>query len=74
MVFSEEIPADTPIDKEKAVLSVGLLMSNIRPKTTATPGEMRTVKKLAITTFQGTTLIFSEDEIDIESTVKMLKV
>ena len=39
VVFSEEIPADTPI-----------------------------------TTFQGTTLIFSEDEIDIESTVKMLKV
>jgi hypothetical protein len=26
---------------------------------------MRSVKKLAITTFQGTTLIFSEDEIDI---------
>jgi hypothetical protein len=35
---------------------------------------MRSVKKLAITTFQGTTLIFSEDEIDVEATVKMLKV
>ncbi|MGO0762734.1 cold shock domain-containing protein, partial [Citrobacter freundii] len=38
------------------------------------PGEMRTLKKLAITTFQGTTLIFSEDEIDIDETVKLLKV
>jgi hypothetical protein len=35
---------------------------------------MRTLKKLAITTFQGTTLIYSEDEIDVEATVKMLKV
>ncbi|MGS3543118.1 hypothetical protein ACB371_20135, partial [Klebsiella pneumoniae] len=25
-------------------------------------------------TFQGTTLIFSEDEIDIDATVKLLKV
>ena len=33
-----------------------------------------TLKKLAITTFQGTTLIFSEDEIDIDATVKLLKV
>jgi hypothetical protein len=33
-------------------------------KSTVQPGEMRSVKKLAITTFQGTTLIFSEDEID----------
>jgi hypothetical protein len=37
------------------------------------PGEMRSLKKLAITTFQGSTLIFTEDEIDIESTVKLLK-
>ena len=36
-------------------------------------GEMRTVKKLAITTFQNTTLIFTEDEIDIDATVKLLK-
>lgn len=49
-------------------------MGNIRPKTTTKPGEMRSVKKLAITTFQGTTSIFSEDEIDIDTTVKMLKV
>ncbi|STV70666.1 cold-shock protein [Klebsiella michiganensis] len=33
-------------------------MGNIRPKSTAKPGEMRSVKKLAITTFQGTTSSF----------------
>jgi hypothetical protein len=49
-------------------------MNNIKPKSAQKPGEMRSVKKLAITTFQGTTLIFSEDEIDVEATVKMLKV
>lgn len=74
LVYSEDVPADTRIDKENTVLSVGALMGNIRPKSTATPGEMRTLKKLAITTFQGTTLIFSEDEIDIDATVKLLKV
>ncbi len=74
LVYSEDVPADARIDKENAVLSVGLLMGNIRPKSAAQSGEMRTLKKLAITTFQGTTLIFSEDEIDIDATVKMLKV
>ncbi|MBC3947194.1 cold shock domain-containing protein [Erwinia persicina] len=74
LVYSEEVPADTRIDKENTVLSVGILMSSIRPKTATAPGEMRTLKKLAITTFQGTTLIFSEDEIDVDSTVKMLKI
>lgn len=74
LVYSEEVPADAPIDKENAVLSVGLLMNSIKPKSAEKAGEMRTLKKLAITTFQGTTLIFSEDEIDIEATVKMLKV
>jgi hypothetical protein len=74
LVYKEEEPADARIDKENAVLSVGLLMGNIRPKSTTRPGEMRSVKKLAITTFQGTTLIFSEDEIDIDATVKLLKV
>ncbi|HBC7342600.1 TPA: cold shock domain-containing protein [Citrobacter koseri] len=73
LVYSEEVPADTRIDKENAVLSVGVLMSSIRPKSAAKPGEMRSLRKLAITTFQGTTLIFSEDEIDIEATVKLLK-
>ncbi|HFZ0981838.1 TPA: cold-shock protein [Klebsiella aerogenes] len=74
LVYSEEVPADTRIDKENAVLSVGLLMNSIKPKASVKPGEMRTLKKLAITTFQGTTLIFSEDEIDIDATVKLLKV
>jgi cold shock CspA family protein len=73
LVYSEEVPADSGIDKENAILSVGLLLNNIRPKSAVKPGEMRSVKKLAITTFQGTTLIFSEDEIDIEATVKLLK-
>lgn len=74
LVYSEEVPADTHIDKENAVLSVGLLMNSIKPKASVKPGEMRTLKKLAITTFHGTTLIFSEDEIDIDATVKLLKV
>ena len=74
LVYSEEVPAETRIDKENAVLSVGVLMSSIRPKSAAKPDETRSLKKLAITTFQGTTLIFSADEIDIDATVKMLKV
>ena len=74
LVYSEEVPVETRIDKENAVLSVGVLMNSIRPKSDVKPGEMRTLKKLAITTFQGTTLIFSEDEIDIDETVKLLKV
>ncbi|KAA8995744.1 cold shock domain-containing protein [Affinibrenneria salicis] len=73
-VYSEEVSADTRIDKENAVLSVAALMGSIRPKSAAKPGEMRSLKKLAITTFQGATLIFSEDEIDVDATVKMLKV
>lgn len=74
LVYSEEVPVETHIDKENTVLSVGLLMGNIRPKTDVKPGQMRTLKKLAITTFQGETLIFTEDEIDVDATVKMLKV
>lgn len=73
LVYSEEVPADAGIDKENAVLSVGALLNSIRPKTAVKPGEMRSLKKLAITTFQGATLIFTEDEIDIEETVKLLK-
>jgi cold shock CspA family protein len=73
LVYSEEVPADTKIDKENAVLSVGVLMNSIRPKAEAKTGEMRTVKKLVVASFQGTTYIFSEDEIDIEETVKLLK-
>ncbi|MCW2478668.1 cold shock domain-containing protein [Candidatus Symbiopectobacterium sp. NZEC135] len=74
LVFSEEVPADTRIDKENTVLSVGALMGNIKPKSVATSSDVRSMKKLAITTFQGSTLIFTEDEIDVEATVKLLKV
>ncbi|KGT85979.1 cold-shock protein [Erwinia typographi] len=74
LVYSEEVPVETRIDKEDVVLSVGVLMNSIRPKSAAKPGGMRSLKKLAITTFQGTTLIFSADEIDIDATVKLLKV
>ncbi|WP_435954250.1 cold-shock protein [Dryocola sp. BD626] len=73
LAYSEEVPADRKIDKENAVLSVGLLMNSIRPKEEKKEGEMRTLKKLAITTFQGTTHIFSQDEIDVDATMKMLK-
>ncbi|CAI9401899.1 cold-shock DNA-binding domain-containing protein [Lelliottia amnigena] len=73
VVYSEEVPVETRIDKQNAVLSVGILMSSISPKSAgAKPGEMRSLKKLAITTFQGSTLIFTADEIDIDATVKML--
>ncbi|ARU95362.1 cold-shock protein [Tatumella citrea] len=74
VVYSEEVPADAGIDKENTVLSVGALMNSIRPKSEITPGAMRSLRKLAITTFQGSTLIFTEDEIDIDATVKMLKI
>ncbi len=73
VVFSEEVPADAGIDKENTVLSVGALMNSIRPKSDMTAGQMRSLKKLAITTFQGSTLIFTEDEIDIDETVRLLK-
>lgn len=73
-VYREEVPADSHINKENAVLSVGLLMESIRPKSAVKSAEMRSLKKLAITTFQGTTLIFSEDEIDVDAAVKLLKV
>ncbi|MEM6049505.1 cold shock domain-containing protein [Erwinia sp. P7711] len=74
LVYSEEVPAETRIDKENAVLSVGILMNSIKPKSATEAGEMRSLKKLAITTFQGTTLIFSEEEIDVDATVKLLKI
>ncbi|MDW8847311.1 cold shock domain-containing protein [Erwinia sp. MMLR14_017] len=74
LVYSEEVPAETRIDKENAVLSVGILMNSIKPKSATETGEMRSLKKLAITTFQGTTLIFSEEEIDVDATVKLLKI
>jgi cold shock CspA family protein len=74
VVYSEEVPVETRIDKENPVLSVGVLMNSIKPKKDIKPDEMRSLKKLAITTFQGTTLIFTADEIDVDATVKMLKI
>ena len=74
LVYSEEVPADTGINKESTAVSVGALMSCIRPKSAVKPGEMRSLKKLAITTFQGTTLVFSEDEIDVDAAAKQLKI
>nr|MBA2816264.1 Cold-shock DNA-binding domain protein [Candidatus Pantoea persica] len=44
VVFSEEVPADSRIDKENTVLSVGSLLNNIRPKTDVKPSDMRSVK------------------------------
>lgn len=73
LAYSEEVPADAKVDKENAVLSVGLLMNNIRPKQEKKAGEMRQLKKLAIATFQGTTHIFSADEIDVDATMKILR-
>lgn len=73
LAFSEEVPADSQIDKENAVLSVGLLMNRIRPQEEEKKAATRTLKKLAIPTFQNTTHVFSEDEIDVDATMKILK-
>ncbi|QWQ17110.2 cold shock domain-containing protein [Providencia rettgeri] len=71
-VYSVEVPADTRIDKENTVLSIGALMNSIKPKSDK-PGQMRSLKKLEISTLHGTSLTFSEDEIDIDEAVKQLK-
>ncbi|KGA57854.1 putative cold-shock protein [Proteus vulgaris] len=72
-IYSEEVPADTRIDKENTVLSVGILMNSIRPKSADNANDMRMLRKLAITTMHGTEIVFTEDELDIEETVKALK-
>ena len=71
-VYSVEVPADTRIDKENTVLSIGALMNSIKPKSDK-PGQMRSLKKLEISMLHGTSLTFSEDEIDIDEAVKQLK-
>lgn len=43
-VYSEEVPADTGINKENTVLSVGALMNSIRPKSEVKAGDMRSLK------------------------------
>jgi len=71
-VYEEQVPVEEKINKENTVLSVGLLMNSIRPKESVGGNEMRSLKKLAVTTFQKTEYIFTEDEIDIAETVKIL--
>lgn len=74
VVYREEEPVETRVDKENAVLSVGLLMNSIRPKSHGAAGRDALGEKAGDHHLQGTTLIFSEDEIDIDATVKLLKV
>ena len=70
--YSEEVSADSHIDKDNAVLSVGMLMNSIKPKSAKNGAETRTLQKLEITTFHGEVFTFTEDEIDISATVKLL--
>ena len=72
-IYYEDVPADTRIDKENTVLSIGALMNSIKPKSDIKPGQMRTLKKLIIEMLHGTTLTFTEDEIDVDDTLKQLK-
>ena len=41
------------------------LMNSIRPKSADNANNMRTLRKLAITTMHGTEIVFTEDELDI---------
>lgn len=72
-VSSEEIPADGKVDKAHTILSVGLLMQNIRPKGEQASATMRTIKVLTLVTFQNEHHRFTADEIDIDETVAQLK-
>jgi cold shock CspA family protein len=69
--YSEQVDADSKVDKDNAVLSVGLLMNRIKPKPQAST--TRTLRKLSITTFSGDVFHFSEQEIDIDETLQTLK-
>lgn len=73
-VYSEDVPVDTHINKENTVLSVGMLMNSIKPKSDSNSNKIRTLKKLEITTLQGTKLTFTDDEVDIDATVKVIKI
>ncbi|STQ80637.1 'Cold-shock' DNA-binding domain [Hafnia alvei] len=53
LVYSEEVPADTRIDKENTVLSVGILMNSIRPKASTQSDEMRSLEKTGDHHFSG---------------------
>ncbi|AGO54042.1 Cold shock-like protein [compost metagenome] len=71
--FTKEVPVKADVDKENTVLSVGLLMNRIRPQSEDAPQTMQTLRMLTITTFQNATHTFSEQEIDMDETLKVLK-
>ncbi|CAI1758227.1 Cold shock-like protein [Serratia quinivorans] len=71
--FTKEVPVKADVDKENTVLSVGLLMNRIRPQSEEAPQTMQTLRMLTITTFQNDTHTFSEHEIDMDETLKVLK-
>ncbi|AKE13115.1 Cold shock-like protein [Serratia liquefaciens] len=71
--FTKEVPVKADVDKENTVLSVGLLMNRIRPQSEDASQTMQTLRMLTITTFQNDTHTFSEHEIDMDETLKVLK-
>lgn len=71
--FTKAVPMKAEVDKENTVLSVGLLMNRIRPQSVDIPQTTQTLRMLAVTTFQNATHTFSEHEIDMDETIKVLK-
>lgn len=72
--FTKAVPMKAAVDKENTVLSVGLLMNRIRPQSVNIPQTTQTLlRMLAVTTFQNATHTFSEHEIDMDETIKVLK-
>lgn len=43
-VYSEQVPVKTHIDKENTILSVGMLMNSIKPKSESAADQTRTLK------------------------------
>ncbi|EKT53154.1 cold-shock protein [Providencia sneebia] len=72
-VYSEEVPAQTHINKENTILSVGMLMNSLKSGSANNPNQTRTLKKIEITTLHGKKLTFTDDEVDIDATVKLIK-
>ncbi|AGS61445.1 cold shock domain-containing protein [Proteus mirabilis] len=72
-VYSEQVPVKTHIDKENTILSVGMLMNSIKPKSESAADQTRTLKKIDIITYHGKVLTFTDDEVDIDATVKVIK-
>lgn len=71
--FTQEVSAQAKIDKVNTVLSVGLLMNKIRPQNKAPTEETIILKMLSIMTYHNKNYIFSEDEIDIDDAIDVLK-